>query len=153
MWLPVPPSVNTDIPLQEVDARYLERLSQIAVRIINMQSFTTESLYQWLEREYKDLSDDETSVPKSALLLLDHTIQDMLRVSIELLVSFMNLRRDVVLSHSRIPPDWALLLQNRPFLSDTYLFSSDDLDAVHKYVYDSVVKMSFVPPPVKLKVE
>ena len=150
LWLPAPPKPNTDVPITEIDVRYLERLSRTVIRIANMQLYTLECLKKYFEANTPDVLSAHVSVPKSICRVYEQTGLDALKIAIELVTSFVNLRRDAVIQHARIPPTAALWLRNRSFADSIELFDSDEIHKIHDFTARHLTKTPHIVPPLKL---
>lgn len=143
LWMPVPPQVNTDVPITEKDVRYLERLVRTLLRAVNVLVYNNECLDQLLENNTPSDYHAQCGFSKSIYRVYDHVVDDVLKLSVELLTSIVNLRRDAVLLHTRIPPFVSAKLRNAPFASNLELFTSDHIFDAHELIADNLIRYPF----------
>ena len=147
IWMPAPFRCQTDIPLCEREARYLERLTRVLIRILSLQHHTIDGLGNILAPTTPKAKVKSTTLTAHCLALLEHTSADAAKVAIELLNSIINLRRDALLMHSRIPPEAALWLRSRTYDDSYQLFESCDIHRVHEYTARHMLKVTPIIAP------
>ena len=94
MWMPGVRS-DSDIPLQERDARTLETLTRKALNIAAMQDHTLAAI-----RAVLTPRESQEFVAQEMIQTLSLAIRDIIKVSSHMLTAIVQLRRDAVLAHA-----------------------------------------------------
>ena len=142
-WMPDAPSEETDVPLCEVDARYLESLARTILRAANVQAYGLEAIQEWFRSNCADVLTRDKSVPKNFLVLQSRATTDIIKLAVEILVSIVNLRRDVLLQHSLLSPFIALWHRNRAFSQSSSLFRTADIKEATECLAKHLKKAQF----------
>ena len=123
IWMPeVHP--DSDIPLQERDARVIETLSRQALNISSVQDHTLTAIKTALE----PVLTNESGI-QELIQTLSLSIRDTIKVSSHLLTAIVQLRRDAFLLHA-----WDLgsckSLRHAAILHETELFPRREVEAI-----------------------
>ena len=150
IWMPHPFRADTDIPLCELDAQYLEKLTRTALRVVNLSYYNTEVLENFMNKFRTQLVPEHGTTSHTCLQVLHHTNTDLTKLLLEILQSLVNLRRDAFLLHTKIPPEAALWLRARSFTHAHHLFEIGSTDRVHSFTHKQIQPPTLIRPPARL---
>lgn len=123
VWMPEV-HADSDIPLQERDAKTLEALARQGLNICSVQDHTLTAIKSKLDPV---LASD--TVLQELIQTLSLSLRDMVKVSSHLLTSIVQLRRDAFLLHA-LDVGSCRALRHAPILHETELFPRQDIEAI-----------------------